>query len=47
MGFRAESHVMIDIGLQTVTNQQHIGSFLQQGHHRRFLAIAFYEIRLG
>jgi len=33
--------------LFTVTNRQHCRTFLQQGHHRRFLAIAFSEIKLG
>jgi hypothetical protein len=38
---------MTAIGLFTVTNQQHLRTFLQQAHHRRFLAIAFAEIKLG
>jgi hypothetical protein len=45
--WRPRIHVMTAIGLFTVTNRQHSRTFLQQGHHCRFLAIAFAEIRLG
>ncbi len=38
---------MTVIGLFTVTNRQQTRAFLQQGHHRRFLAIAFSEIKIG
>jgi len=45
--FRLRNHVMTVIGLFSVTNGQHHGTFLQQAHHCRFLAIAFAEIKLG
>jgi hypothetical protein len=43
---RRESGVIIDIGSQTVSNRQHLPTFLQQAHHCRFLAIAFAETKL-
>jgi cysteine sulfinate desulfinase/cysteine desulfurase-like protein len=42
-----ESHVMTAIGVFAVTNRQHARTFLQHSHYRRFLAIAFSEIKLG
>jgi hypothetical protein len=45
--FRPRNPVMTAIRLFTVTNGQHHGTFLQQAHHCRFLAIAFAEIKLG
>jgi hypothetical protein len=45
--FRSRIDVMTALGLFTVTNRQQLRTFLQQGHHRRFLAIALSEIKLG
>jgi hypothetical protein len=45
--YRPRIHVTTATGLFTVTHRQQLRTFLQHGHYRRFLAIAFSEIKLG